>query len=169
MKDLISPERFRSNAPYPAVTIHDGDQRYALMISDAYAGKGSETTAIAQYRFHRLLLNELPDIYTAYQHIAATEMIHQDLLGNLLKNLGMAPKLCSGTVNQFWSGKFPDYRCKLPDIYEADAQGERNAIAHYSMLAERIKNESMQALFRRIILDEELHLSFLNSLIAEFR
>jgi len=161
--------QFQSNLPYPAVCVDESDQCYVAMISDAYAGKGSETTAIAQYRFHRLHLKDLPDIYDSYHSIASVEMMHQDLLGALMSSLRMEPKLFSRTANQYWNGKFPAYKCKLIDMLEADAQGERNSIANYTKMTECISNESIQALFHRIILDEELHLKYLSSLISTLK
>ena len=155
--------------PYPPVTLTKNDFRYTALISDAYAGKGSETTAINQYRVHRFYLKDFPEIYAAYEILADAEVIHQELLGNIVYRLGSQPKLCSQIFRNYWNGGFVHYRTQLVPIFESDAQEERNAIAHYKMLIRTIPNPSMQALFRRIIMDEELHLAYLESLIAEFK
>ncbi|MEM5768416.1 MAG: ferritin family protein [Bacillota bacterium] len=165
----MEESKYRLDLPYPAVTLQPSDCRYAKMISGAYAGKGSETTAISQYRVHALYLRELPDVLAAYRGIAASEVIHQELLGGLIKDLCCAPTLRSGETGQFWSGNFPNYRCELIPIFEADAQGERDAIAHYTRMIDCVSNDSIKALFRRIILDEELHLKILLSLIAKYK
>lgn len=169
MKDNFSDDLYRVNLPYPPVTLTQNDRRYAALLSDAYAGKGSETTAIAQYRVHRLYLKKYPEIASAYQQISAVEMLHQDLLGNLVLRLGCPPKLCSRTTGQYWNGSFPMYRSQILLIFESDAEQERHAIAHYAQLIQTIPNESVQTLFKRIILDEELHLHYLEALIAKYK
>lgn len=155
--------------PYPSTTLTKEDCKYVSMISDAYAGKGSETTAVNQYNAHRFYLQELPEIYEAYQILASVEMIHQELLGKIIFNLGCPPKLCSRMTNCNWSGGFVNYRNQLIPIFESDAQEERNAIAHYKKMIQAIENSSVQALLQRIIMDEELHLSYLEALITKFR
>ncbi|WRS28160.1 ferritin family protein [Oscillospiraceae bacterium MB08-C2-2] len=164
----ISPDQYILDEPYPKVILQPSDRKYACMLSDIYAGKGSETTAIAQYRVHVHYLTDLPQIHKAYEGIAGAEMIHQDLLGNLICEMGASPILLSGVTNCYWNGIFPDYQCRLPAILESDAQGERNAIAHYTRIANCVTNTSLQALIYRIIQDEQLHLKFLLSLLDEY-
>lgn len=165
--DLL--KKLTIDLPYPPVTLTKNDCQYAATISDAYAGKGSETTAFNQYKVHRFYLKKLPEIYEAYQILASAEMIHQELLGDIVIRLGVAPKLSSRITNCYWNGGFIHYRSQLLPIFESDAQEERNAIAHYKLLIETIPNQSMQELFKRIIMDEERHLAYLESLIEEFR
>lgn len=165
---MIPASRYRLDLPYPCVTVTECDFKYANMISDAYAGRGSETTAIAQYRAHALYLQCCPEILAAYRGIWEVEMIHQDLLGCLLIQLCAFPKLFSGITRRFWSGNAPVYECSLLPILLADIEGEREAIAHYQRLIACIKNESIQALLERIILDEQLHIEILQSLIDRF-
>ncbi len=160
--------QYRVDAPYPAVVISRANPYEARLISGAYAGRGSETTAIAQYAAHRFFLAEHPDIYTAYQYIAATEMVHFNFLGHLVHALGLNPVLYSYEVNEFWNGANPDYQYTLRQILESDIQGERNAIAHYTRLIGQIGNESIQDLFRRIIMDEQKHVEVLTGFYGKY-
>ncbi|HWQ75875.1 MAG TPA: hypothetical protein VN441_11205 [Syntrophomonas sp.] len=160
--------QYHLNLPYPTVTVTKCDFKYADMISDAYAGRGSETTAIAQYRAHALYLQDRPEILAAYRGISEAEMTHQDLLGGLVIQLCAFPKLLSGVTKQFWNGSFPVYECRLLPILLADIQGEHDAIAHYRRLIACIQNESIQALLGRIILDEQLHVEILQSLVDRY-
>lgn len=74
---------------------------YAKLVSGAYAGQGSETTAIAQYMSHRYFVSSFSDAFTAYKYIAFSEVIHQNLLGNLKMHLGLNPLLISYETNGF--------------------------------------------------------------------
>lgn len=154
-----------SNAlPYPAVIASEPNSLYATLISGAYAGEGSETTAIAQYASHRYFTAAYPDVYEAYKYIAFVEMIHFSLLGDLIQRLGCAPLIGSYETNQYWNGSFPAYQYAPKDILEADIEGEHAAIAHYNRLISQIDDPSFQALFARIILDEEKHIEVLSRL-----
>ena len=168
MNDSFFTQPLLVDLPYPAVTVTSADIRYTAMLSDAYAGKGSETTAASQYRAHRVLLKDFPELYENYKILAVTETLHQELLGSIVWQLGTIPKLCSCATKQFWSGSFIHYRCQLLPILKSDAQEERNAIAHYHLLIACIPNESMQALFKRILLDEERHLAYLEAAIQYY-
>ena len=150
---------------YPDVLINRPNHHYAKLVSGAYAGQGSETTAIAQYMSHRYFVENYPDIYTAYKYIAFTEVIHQNLLGRLILKLGLNPMLISYETNEFWRGSFPDYRYTLRSILESDLSGERNAIAHYERLIAAIDNINIQSLFHRIILDEQRHIEILENFL----
>lgn len=139
---------------------------YAKLVSGAYAGQGSETTAIVQYMSHRYFLENYDDVDITYQYIAFTEVIHQNLLGRLIFLLGLNPLQISYEINEFWSGSFPDYQYSLKQILETDIQGEFNAIAHYERLIDSIDDNNIQLLFQRIIMDEQRHLGVLHSFVC---
>jgi len=153
--------QYRVDLPYPKVIVDKRNLDYARLVSGAYAGRGSEMTAIAQYTSHRYFIQEYPEIYTAYKYLSFVEMIHFDLLGHLVMDLGLRPAFFSYESSQYWNGSFPAYKRDLIPILEADIQEEKNAIAHYQRMIDLIDNESIQALFRRIILDEEKHIEVL--------
>lgn len=156
----------RVDEPYPAVNIAEKNCRYAAIISDGYAGKGSETTAIAQYGVHRLYLKNFPGAYEAYKAIVQVEMIHFSLLGDLVLRLGIAPILKSCVSNSYWNGSSPMYRNTFEQIVQSDIDGEKDAIAHYQRMSQQIADPQIQNLFRRIILDEERHIEILTHLPA---
>lgn len=166
--DCAAFEEYRVDLPYPRASIPEHNLRQAALISGAYAGQGSETTAIAQYATHRFFTAEYPDVYKAYLYIAATEMIHFSLLGELILALGLKPALYSYETDAFWVGSNPDYQFHLAEILQSDLKGERDAIAHYTRLIAQIDNPSIQTLFRRIILDEEKHVRLLSELYDRY-
>lgn len=152
---------YHVDLPYPPVSVPIPNPYYAKLVSGAFAGPGSETTAIAQYACHRFFLSGYPEIYNAYLYIAAVEMMHFNFLGELVKNLGLNPALFSWETNEYWNGKNPDYQYILKQILESDIQGEKNAVAHYTRLISQIPVGELQALFARIILDEKRHIEIL--------
>ena len=159
-------DQYRVNLPYPEVTVSEANPRYAALLSGTYAGKGSEATAIAQYASHRYFTQDYPEIYTAYKYIAFTEMTHFDRLGHLILQLGTNPKLFSYEDLRWWSGADPAYHQAIRPILESDIEGEHGAIAHYTRIIGEIPDESIRALLRRIIMDEERHVEVLTRLYA---
>ncbi len=159
--------QYHVDLPYPAVSVNAPNPRWAALLSGAFAGKGSESTAIGQYSTHRFFTQAWPEIYTAYKYIAFTEMTHFSLLGHLILKLGTNPKLFSYQDLRWWSGEDPEYHQSIRPILESDMEGERNAIAHYTRLIGEIDDESIRTLLRRIILDERRHLEVLGQLYAQ--
>jgi bacterioferritin len=166
--DCDTFNRYRVDLPYPPVRIQSPNQHYARLISGAFGGEGSETTAIAQYGTHRFFLCDYPEIHCAYQYIAAVEMDHFNFLGSLIKALGLNPALFSYETNQYWNGSYPNYQYALKEILESDMEGEKSAIAHYTRLIHQIPEESIQALFARIILDEKKHIEVLSNFYMHY-
>lgn len=157
---------YQVNLPYPDVKVQEPNRRFATLISDGYAGRGSEMTAITQYWAHRYYLEAYPKIYEAYQKIAQVEIIHLELLGKLICDLGGRSAYQSCITNHYWSGMFPDYQYTLEDILKTDIEGELGAISHYKLLIRQINDDQMQRLFARIILDEQRHIQILSCFLA---
>lgn len=162
-------KQYSVDEPYPEVHIVKPNRRHATIISGGYAGRGSETTAIAQYSVHRHYLRGYPELFNAYKYIAFVEMNHWTLLGTLVKDLGLAPKLISYETNAYWNGSFPANQTVLGKIIQADIAGEQDAIRHYKRMIHAIDNPEIQALFRRIILDEEKHIEILHELYSHYK
>lgn len=153
--------KYLVDAPYPEVGPLAPNFEYAALLSDAFAGAGSEATAIAQYTAHNFYTLDYPELHFAYDCIAGVEVIHLKLLGGLILKLGLAPRFISYETNDYWSGEFPVYADQLKPILLADIEGEQAAIAHYLRLIRQIDCPEIQALFRRIILDERKHVETL--------
>lgn len=161
--------RYSVDLPYPEVIIDCKNIHYARLISGAYAGRGSEMTAITQYTFHNFFTSEYPDVATALKYISIVEMDHLRMLGELIRRLGLIPKYISCETGGYWNGTYPDYHTQIACMLEADIQGEREAIAHYKRLISQIGSESINKLLRRIIMDEEKHIEVLTPLYEKYR
>lgn len=142
---------------------------WATSISGAFGGPGSESTAIAQYTAHSFFTVDYPEIYHAYRCIASVEVRHLYLLGNLVRDLGLAPKFMTYETNCYWTGKNPTYAYELKSILLADLEGERASIAHYEKLIKQIDSPDFQRLFQRIILDERNHIEILTSFLSTIK
>ena len=156
--------QYRVDLPYPDVIVSGPNPAYAAKLSGIFAGKGSESTAIAQYSTHRFFTQSYPAVYTAYKYIAFTEMTHFSLLGQLILQLGTWPKMFSYEDRRWWSGEDPAYHRLIRPIIQSDIEGEHGAIAHYTRVIGEIPNENIRALLRRIIMDEQRHIEVLTQL-----
>jgi len=161
--------KYRVDLPYPEVILNFRNAYYAELVSGAYAGRGSEMTAITQYTFHNLYTDDYPDVLTAIKYISIVETVHLRLLGKLIRQLGLIPKYINYETETYWNGSYPNNNTKIADMLSADLQGERAAVAHYQRLISQIKNGPIDALFRRIILDEEKHIEVLTPLYEKYR
>lgn len=162
-------ENYLVDLPYPSVKVQGKNTYYATLISGAFGGPGSESTAIAQYTAHNFYTYDYPEINFAYQCIASVEVTHLNLLGNLIRDLGLPPKFLTYETNCYWTGKNPVYAYKIRQILLSDIKGERDAIAHYTRLIRQIDFPDIQRLFQRIILDEQKHIEILTNILASIK
>lgn len=159
-------EPYLVGLPYPPVEIREKNTRYATLISGAFAGPGSESTAIAQYTAHNFYTLDYPEINAAYPCITSVEVQHLTLLGGLIRDLGLHPKFLTYETNCYWTGKNPVYAYQIRPILLSDLEGEHAAIAHYTRLIKQIPVPDIQRLFQRIILDEQRHVEILTKFLA---
>lgn len=159
-------QNYLVDLPYPKVEVKMTNPYYAKLLSGAFGGPGSESTAIAQYTAHNFYTLDYPEINSAYQCITAVEVTHLTLLGNLIRDLGLPPKFLTYETNCYWTGKNPVYAYKIKPILLSDLKGERDAIAHYKRLINQIPSPEIQRLLQRIILDEEKHVEILSDFLA---
>ena len=159
--------RYRVGLPYPPVAVQRPNSVYAKMISAAYGGRGSKLTSIAQYISHGYYLGNYPDVADTIRGIAAVEMTHLQMLGQLILCLGCPPVFASYDSNSYWSGTFPDYSQSVEKILLADIRQERDSIARYRKMLPQIQDKQITRLLRRLMQDEEHHLSLLLPLLEK--
>lgn len=169
MITLEDCEIYKVNLPYPAVCSLRPNACYAELLSGTFGGPGSESTAIAQYTAHNFYTADYPEINFAYRCITSVEMLHLNFLGNLIRDLGKHPKFMTYETNCFWRGDYPVYAYELPSILRSDLEGEQGAVAHYKRLVSQIDCPDIQALLRRIILDEQKHIEILSGFLTALR
>jgi bacterioferritin len=166
--DYDNSSTFFVDMPYPQVTIREKNTAYAILLSGTFAGPGSESTAIAQYTAHNFYTMGYPEIANAYRNIISVEVHHLNLLGNMIRDLGVHPRFMTYETGAYWSGNYPAYACDIKRILNLDIQGEMDAAEHYKRLIRQIEHQDIQNLLQRIVLDEEKHIQILTSFLTNY-
>ncbi len=147
---------------------------YSLaIISPAYATASGELNAILQYMYHYFCFDKqgLKEYADDLKSIAIAEMMHLDILGKTITALGAQPIFCQNppTAYNFYSAKFVTYSRDIVHMIEDDIIGERRAIAQYSKMLCRLKNEQLKGIISRISEDEKLHLEKLKEILQALK
>lgn len=147
---------------------------YSLaVISPAYASPTGELNAILQYFYHyfNFAKQGYEEFAKTLESIAIAEMIHLELLGKTITALGAQPIYCQNppTAFNFYSAKYVTYSRNLVNMIEDDIIGEKHAIAQYSKMIARLKNEQIKRIIERILEDEKLHLEKLKEILCAIK
>ena len=144
---------------------------YSLaVISPAYASPTGELNAILQYFYHYFNFDKhgYMEYAADLESIAIAEMLHLELLGKTITALGAQPLYCQNppTAYNFYPAKYVTYSRNLVNMIEDDIISERRAIAQYSKMLSRLKDERVKNIISRIAADEKLHLDKLNEILC---
>jgi bacterioferritin len=163
--------KYRADLPYPKVEGLKRNRRYAKIILNDYTGKISEMSAVGQYVYQHILLEEeYPEVSEALLGIAIAEMHHLELLGQVVLQLGVLPKYRTLRNERplWWTPAGLNYERTLQYILPANVEAEEAAIYEYQNTLRMVKEPQIAALIQRIILDEELHIDIFNALIKKY-
>lgn len=147
-------------SPYPEVKVTKQNTEYARLLMNDYAGEVSELTAINQYMYHHFVTQD-EQARRMLENIALAEMLHMELLSELIKKLGGNPVYRNGT-GQFWSAKNVYYGRSLHERINVDIDAEFKTIREYERHISLIEDPYVKAILQRIILDENYHVKLLN-------
>ncbi len=154
-----------AEASYPSLKGLTCDPVSVRIISPAYAASASELTAILQYVYHSFNFACRGDRERAelLKSISMAEMMHLDMLGEALINMGAQPIYTAQppAPYNFYSTKYVNYSRTLKNMLEDDIMGERHAIYSYEKMLCRLKNDTLKKLICRILEDENMHLKAL--------
>lgn len=167
----IDKNTYSSNEPYPEIRVLAPNQYYADLLMDDYAGVVSEFTAINQYIYHMLELSPSDsDLERIYEGISIVEMKHLEILGKLIRLLGENPiyKGTFSTEGNLWNGYFVYYGNNFSERVYADLNSEYKAISNYKNDISKIQDTYIQAILKRIILDEEVHVKIFIDIINKY-
>ncbi len=161
--------KVKIDLPYPEVMVEEKNPYYADLLSQDYAGRGSELTAVMLYSYqHFDKFKENKEFAKIIAEIAEVEMKHLELLGETIKLLGKEPvyKTCESTRGDciMWSATNVDYETDLKGMLEINIKSESTAIKTYTNHRKIIKDKYIKELISRILLDEERHLSIFKTL-----
>ena len=154
--------------PYPEIKGRGRNRNYADLLNVDYCGFVSELSAITQYinNENRISLEECAMARTLLG-IAIAEMMHLQKLGELIVLLGgnvdFSWKTCNGRP-KLWSPEYLTIPENIDKMLTADIEAEKDAVRQYEMHIKMIDDDCVNAVLRRIILDEEYHIMLLKSL-----
>lgn len=164
-------EYYSDPSPYPEIKVVEPNLHYARILMDDYAGVISEFTAISQYLYHHFVSKKVnEEVGELLENVSINEMLHMEILANLIIALGGDPKIRGSfsTNDRFWNGKFIYYGNDLCEQLKADIEAEYKAIFEYREHIQLINDYYVQAILKRIILDEKVHIRLFNKALFEF-
>ena len=154
--------------PYPEIKVRGRNRNYADLLNVDYCGFVSELSAITQYinNENRISFEECAMARTLLG-IAIAEMMHLQKLGELIVLLGgnvdFSCKTCNGRP-KLWSPEYLTIPENIDKMLTADIEAEKDAVRQYEIHIKMIDDDCVNAVLRRIILDEEYHIMLLKSL-----
>lgn len=162
---------YKADLPYPKIRVEQPNREYAKLILEDYAGFISEMSAVNLYMYdHLVTAKQYKEIADALEEVAVVEMVHQQILGEILIELGVQPKYWSERRRRkkYWNADYIPYQLDAKIILLDAIQSEKDAIIQYNRHLRMIQDQYIQRVIDRILLDEELHLELFNSLYNEY-
>lgn len=172
--------RVTAQSPYPPIEVSAENSLYAKLLSHPIASKDSEMTAITTYLYqHWYLHKHCREISDLFRRIAQVEMHHLEMLGLLVGKLGgnpqlrrcMHPQKCTPSMCScaYWNASMTNYETDVKQILCNNIKDEQGAIKEYRELISQISDPLICAVLKRIIMDEEVHISIFKSLLSQCR
>ena len=157
--------------PYPPIEVQGENRMYANLLSIDYCGGVSELSAITQYINNENRLSyEMCSMARTLLGIAMAEMMHLQKLGELIVLLGSNIDFIAKNNNgrqRMWTPEYLNLPETAKKMLAADIEAEKAAINQYRMHISMIKDDCVNAVLQRIIMDEEYHIMILQALMEE--
>lgn len=167
---MINGINIMLNEPYPSIDSLRQNKKLAYKILNSYAGRISEISAVNIYIYQHFIVSEtFREIKEALKKIAIVEMRHLDILGEMIKKLGLLPVYTY--VNKqnnetYWDSSLVNYETDLYKIMKINIKNEEKAIKQYQEIIKYANDEVVTDILNRIILDEEHHIEIFKSILA---
>lgn len=162
--------RFWADLPYPEAAADRHSTSAACLLTQDYAGVGSELTAVCGYFYQSLVVRrcdcELSEIFAG---IGNVERHHLQMLGELIIAFGGDPQLKEiGRRGTFcWTSRYVPCCKSIRQMLQMDIESEHKAIEGYSLRLKQLCDEKACAVIERIIADELLHLKLLENCLEK--
>ncbi len=154
--------------PFPKLDGIEKNERDLKIISPAYAGDESELTAILQYTYQYINLEEegLEEEAKLLKGISMDEMKHFATLGRLIAKLGAKPVFSYFPPYpiRFFTTRSVSYSLSPKKMLADSIVGEQYAIDGYSRMIAKLSDEKVRAVIARIRMDEMEHLKVLKEI-----
>lgn len=161
--------KFFVDKPYPEIKVKSKNIVLAKKIFSVYAGEVSEDTSSHNYSLQSILFSYNEEVKDILKQIAMVEMHHLEILGTLIKELGLTPLYLSVDNNKvkWFSGSYITAEKSLKDAIFKNINYEKQAIRNYQQLILETDDENIKKIFKRIILDEELHVEIFEKIYCQ--
>ena len=159
---------YKVNLPYPKIEVEKKDKRVASFLLNSYAGRVSEDTAIHDYIFQMMMLDN-PIYKKTLKGIAIVEMHHLEILGNLIYALGCTPLFGKVEKNEidWFTGSYANYDNDFTSVLQNDIEEEQKTIEQYQKVIRLTNDLNVKQVLQRIILDEEYHIELFSKMLRE--
>lgn len=152
--------------PYPEITNAEPSLFEVRWLKWLASSRKSEFSALNTYLYQFFVLRKaFPEIADTLRRISIVEMEHFEKLSNAIVAFGGNPNLTDGRGN-VWTGRNVSNLRNVREILNFNIRAEREAIETYEDAILKTRNESLQDLYKRIIEDEKIHISVLESLLS---
>lgn len=161
---------YSDSSPYPPIKVQSPNRQYADLLMEDFAGSKGEFTAMSLYFYQHYITKEnLEDYSIMTMRIAIAEMHHMDILSSVILNLGGKPIFSDSTYNgKLWTARNVFYGTDLCEGLDTALKGEIGAIETYEKHINMIDDPYIKIILERIILDEQLHKSYIERSIAAY-
>lgn len=158
------------NIPYPSINVQKKNPKLAYKILELYAGMVSELSAVSQYSFQAIYLNEYKELSKILENISIVEMRHLKILGELIEALGLIPYYVTYKNNKPipWNSDYIDFTLNYRDMLINNIKKENEAINNYKEIINMTDDTNIKNIINRIILDEERHIEILSKLLVQY-
>ena len=159
---------YQEESDYPAIEVVSPNEYYASLLFEDYAGSNGEMTSFAQYEYH--YMDHCHYDYRIARHlrnIASVERRHMEILGELICLLGGFPVYRSNLYheNSYWNAKRIDYGRNIEEQLKLDLEKEYRCICNYNIHIKLIDDPYIKQMLERIVKDEYVHTTVLQTLI----
>lgn len=167
MNNSLNP---KVNLSYPKITVNKKNPSLGYKLFELYAGNISELTAVNQYSFQSIYLNDYIDLSNILKTISITEMEHIRILGELIKALGLTPYFISYINNKPipWNSDYVNFTTNYREMLVSNINGENKAIEKYRNFLNETNDENIKKIIDRIILDEQKHVEIFSKLLMQY-
>ena len=160
-----------ASGPYPPLEVSGPQPHYARLLGISMASPKSEMTSICQYLYNSWTLpgdmGWTEELHDVMRRIAMVEMHHFDMLGALIVKLGGDPRYLSVARRpMMWDGHMVTYNRTPAMAFKENILLEQSAIDTYRRQIAAINDPHITAVLRRIIADEEVHLTIFKVFLA---
>ena len=159
-----------SDLPYPPVQAETHQRDYAYAMLSNIGSSNSEMSAVSRYFYNSVITNsDYGDFARCFHKIAIVEMHHLNIFATLALQSGADPRLWSlqGRRMAYWTPGFNNYPREIRAIIESSIRDEENAIRKYTRQSQTIRDVNIVENLNRIILDEQLHIETLQSMLEK--